>query len=112
MNKYIATIGVNGISVKTMILADSPLHALLKIEYRLGIGSVLVKPIKVDGEINSYMLLDEVIKTYKPLTPQQQRIKSLQTQRDNAGELLKAERAKQKIQKAQKQIRTAQQSLI
>ena len=41
----------------------------------------------------------------KPLTPQQQRVKSLQQQKDNASTALKAERDRQKIAKAQQQIR-------
>jgi hypothetical protein len=45
-------------------------------------------------------------KTIKPLTPQQQRIKSLQTQKDNVSKQLKAERNRQKIQKAQKTIQS------
>ena len=40
----------------------------------------------------------------KPLTPQQQRIKSLQTQKDNVSKALKAERDRQKIAKAQQTI--------
>ena len=50
-------------------------------------------------------------KTIKPLTPQQQRIKSLQTQKDNASKQLKAERNRQKIQKAQQIITTTRQSV-
>lgn len=41
----------------------------------------------------------------KPKTPQQQRIASLQQQKDNASKALKAERDRQKIAKAQQQIR-------
>ena len=40
----------------------------------------------------------------KPLTPQQQRIKSLQLQKDNVAKQLKAERDRQKIAKAQQTI--------
>ena len=40
----------------------------------------------------------------KPLTPQQQRIKSLQMQKDNVSKTLKAERDRQKIAKAQQTI--------
>lgn len=49
------------------------------------------------------MLVKEVttIKPIKPLTPQQQRIKSLQTQKDNVSKQLKAERERQRIAKAQ-----------
>jgi len=40
----------------------------------------------------------------KPLTPQQQRIKSLKLQKDNVAKQLKAERDRQKIAKAQQTI--------
>ena len=44
------------------------------------------------------MLVKEVatIKPIGPLTPQQQRIKSLQTQKDNLGKQIKAERDRQR----------------
>ena len=47
------------------------------------------------------MKIEEVT---KPPTPQQQRIKSLQLQKDNANKALKAERNRQKIAKAQQTI--------
>ena len=47
------------------------------------------------------------IKPTKPLTPQQQRIKSLQTQKQNISKQLKAERDRQKIAKAQKSLNSA-----
>ena len=40
----------------------------------------------------------------KPLTPQQQRVKSLQIQKDNASKALKAERDRQRIEKAHQNI--------
>ena len=46
------------------------------------------------------------IKPNKPLTPQQQRIKSLQTQKQNISKQLKAERDRQKIQRAQQAIQS------
>jgi hypothetical protein len=42
--------------------------------------------------------------TKGPLTPEQARIKSLQDQTKRAREALKAERARQKIKKAQNQL--------
>jgi len=47
------------------------------------------------------MLVKEVatIKPIQPLSPQQQRIKSLQTQKDNLSKQIKAERERQKIVK-------------
>lgn len=47
------------------------------------------------------MKIEEVI---KPPTPQQQRIKSLQLQKDNVAKQLKAERDRQKIAKARQTI--------
>lgn len=47
------------------------------------------------------MKIEEVT---KPPTPQQQRIKSLQTQKDNASKALKAERDRQKVAKARQTI--------
>ena len=46
------------------------------------------------------------IKPIKPLTPQKQLIKSLQTQKNNVSKQLKAERDRQKIQKAQQTIQS------
>lgn len=42
----------------------------------------------------------------KPLTPQQQRVKSLQLQKDNIAKQLKAERDRQKVAKAQQTIKS------
>jgi len=55
------------------------------------------------------MLVKEVatIKPVKPLTPQQQRIKSLQTQKDNLGKQIKAERDRQRIAIAQQGLAKA-----
>lgn len=52
------------------------------------------------------MLVKEVatIKPVKPLTPQQQRIKSLQTQKDNLDKQIKAERDRLRITKAQQNL--------
>jgi hypothetical protein len=46
------------------------------------------------------------IKPTKPLTPQQQRIKSLQMQKKNVSKQLKAERDRQRIQRAQQTIQS------
>ena len=52
------------------------------------------------------MLIKEIA-TIKPLTPQQARIKSLKLQKDNVSKQLKAERQRQKVAKAQKQLSVA-----
>jgi len=40
MNKYFAAVRVKGQTVRTMIFADSYLHARLILEFQFGIGSV------------------------------------------------------------------------
>ena len=60
--------------------------------------------------INHNRLLNMLIKeiaTIKPLTPEKARINALKTQKDNASKALKAERDRQKIAKAQKNLNTA-----
>jgi len=52
------------------------------------------------------MLIKEIA-TIKPLTPEKARIKALQTQKDNVSKQLKAERDRQKITKAQKNLALA-----
>lgn len=111
MNKYFATVCVMGQSVNTMVFADSPLHARLMLEYQFCIGSVVHNPSLRSEANQKYKPLDEVIseiKSLKPLTPQQARIDSLKRQKDVASKNLKAERDRQKIAKAQQQIRATQ----
>ncbi len=106
MNKYLATVRVNGQSIKTWVFADSAIHARLLIQYQFGMNSLIASPLLAESDAEGYTQLDEVIKAYKPLTPQQQRIKSLQTQKNNVSKQLKAERDRQKIQKAQQTIQS------
>ena len=104
MNKYLATVRVRGQSVKTYVFADSAIHARLLIQYQFGMNSLLSQPVKAEGSESGYTQLEEVVKAIKPLTPQQQRIKSLQTQKDNIAKQLKAERDRQKKAKLLKQL--------
>ncbi len=55
--------------------------------------------------LNSCMRFYE-FKSIKPLTPQQARIQSLQTQKANVTKQLKAERDRQKLQRAQQTIQS------
>ena len=52
------------------------------------------------------MLIKEIA-SIKPLTPQQARINALKLQKDNVSKQLKAERQRQKVAKAQKQLSVA-----
>ena len=53
------------------------------------------------------MRIDEVI---KPKTPDEQRIAALKANRDHAAQALKAERDRQRITRAQRQLAKAQQA--
>lgn len=106
MNKYLATVRVKGQSIKTYVFADSAIHARLLIQYQFGMDGLLSTPIKAEGRESGYTHLEEVIKANKPLTPQQARIKSLQTQKDNVSKQLRAERDRQKILRAKQQIQS------
>ena len=52
------------------------------------------------------MLIKEIA-SIKPLTPQQARVNALKLQKDNVTKQLKAERQRQKVAKAQKQLSVA-----
>ena len=113
MNKYLATVRVKGQTVKTMVFADSSLHARLILEYQFGIGNVVGNPTQSTKAEDGYIPLEEVIgfvkpvKASKPMNPQQARIDSLKKQKDVASKNLKAERDRQKVVKAQQQLRMA-----
>lgn len=104
MNKYVATVRVKGTSVRTLVFADSTLHARLILEYQFGIGSVIRSPAVAEGATNDFLTLDEVVARIKPLTPQQSRLDSLKRQKEIATKNLKAERDRQRVAKAQQQI--------
>jgi hypothetical protein len=110
MNKYIATIRLKGLSVKTIVFADSPIHARLLLQFQFGMECIVSSPSITNEEDRDYKLIDDLINEYgaiKPLTPQQSRINSLKKQKDNATKALKVEKNRQKITKAQQQISTA-----
>jgi hypothetical protein len=107
MNKFFATVRVKGQFLRTAVFADSSLHARLILEYQFGFGSVVVHPVKSTNPNEQYTPLQEIISAIKPLTPQQARLDTLKRQKDVASHNLKAERERQKISKAQQQLRTS-----
>ena len=110
MNKYLATVRVKGQPVKTLVFADSSFHARLILEFQFGIGSVVSTPSMTTEAKVEYMPLDELIgnlKPIKPMNPQQAKLNSLKKQKELASNNLQTERDRQKILKAQQQIRIA-----
>ena len=112
---YFSTVRLKGISVKTAVYADSSLHARLILEFQFGIGSVIIAPALTKQTNEHHPMLDEVVATIKPnkpLTLQQSRIDTLKKQKDVASNNLKAERDRQRIDKAQQQIRAVTSNTI
>ena len=95
MNRYIATVRVKGQLIKTIVFADSQLHARLILQYQFGFDS-----------LTSTLLQVNEVSTSKPPTPQQQRIASLQQQAKRSQQAVKQERLRQQQQKLNQQ-RTA-----
>ena len=95
MNRYIATVRVKGQLIKTIVFADSQLHAKLILQYQFGFDNLTSTPIKVNE-----------VSTSKPPTPQQQRITALQQQAKRSQQAVKQERIRQQQQKLNQQ-RTA-----
>ena len=60
-----------------------------------------------------YMRMSEVTttQTIKPLTPQQARVSALKQQKERAGDMLKAEKDRQKQQRERDKISNAQKNL-
>ena len=69
MNRYVASVRVKGQLIKTIVFADSQLHARLILQYQFGFDSLTSTPIQVNEVFPS-----------KPPKPQQQRIAALQQQ--------------------------------
>ena len=95
MNRYIATVRVQGQLIKTIVFADSQLHARLIFQYQFGFDSLTSTPLQVNE-----------VSTTKPLTPAQARIASLQQQAKRSQQVVKQERLRLQQQKLNQQ-RTA-----
>jgi len=77
---------VKGQLVKTVVFADSPVHARLILQYQFGMDSIVAYPTAITE-----------VATIKPLTPDQQRIKSMQDRVKQGQAAVKAERARQRF---------------
>lgn len=93
MKKYLVPIRIKGQVVKTVIYADSVIHARLLGEWHYGMGSVVSTPSKLEEHGAT-----------TPQTPEQARVKSLQDQADRAKHAVKAEKARQALANAQQKL--------
>ena len=96
MNKYQAGVRVKGQLVKTAVFADSPIHARLILQYQFGMDSIVSYPAAITE-----------VAAIKPLTPDQQRIKSMKDRVKQDQAAVKVERARQKIRAGQIELNKA-----
>lgn len=90
MKEYIATVRIKGSQIKTVVHADSLIHARLLLQYQYGWDSIVSSPVLAE--------------TIAPKTPEQLRIDSLKAIKKRAADALAAERQRQQIAKAQKTL--------
>jgi hypothetical protein len=90
MKDYIATVRIKGSQIKTVVHADSLIHARLLLQYQYGWDSIVSSPVLAE--------------TIAPKTPEQLRIDSLKAIKKRAADALAAERQRQQIAKAQKTL--------
>ena len=74
MNKYLATVRVRGQHIKTMVYADSAVHARLLLQYQFGMDCMVLGPQATNEAADEYKLLDSMIKPKPPMTPAQARV--------------------------------------
>ena len=117
MNKYLVTLRINGQLIKSVVSANSAVHARLLCQYQFGMGCVHVAPTQIGSEGHDYPLLDDLqpptsttIKPRppKPPTPEQMRVTQLKANVDHQKEALKQERERQKRQREAEQARRGQ----
>lgn len=114
MKKYQATVRVKNTQIKTLIFAENPIHARLLVQYQFGFNSLISRPTEVREDFIGYLLFDDIVKAIqskpsvkstikpkKPLNLSQMRLASLQKQKSNISNNIKAEKERQKIQRLQ-----------
>ena len=50
MNKYLATVRIGGQLVKTIVFADSTIHARLLLQYKYGMNNVAMSPVQTNED--------------------------------------------------------------
>ncbi|WP_233254675.1 hypothetical protein [Limnohabitans sp. 2KL-51] len=109
MNKYLVTVRLGGQLVKTAVFANSTIHARLLCQYKYGMNSIAVSPVRVDEAEDDSTLLDNTIKPKPPTTPAQARINSLKQGVERSRDQLHAERERQRQQREAERKRKQQQ---
>ena len=109
MNKYLATVRVGGQLVKTIVFADSTIHAKLLLQYKYGMNSIATSPVQTNEGDDDNTLLDNTIKPKPPLSPEQARLQGLKNNVERDRQQLQAERDRQRRQRDAERLRKQQQ---
>lgn len=94
MYKFIANVRIKGLLVKTVVFADSLIHARLILQYLYGFSSLVSTPTQVSEAVKS-------------ISPQQSHINALKVAKNNANKAFKVAKERQKIATAQQQLNKA-----
>jgi hypothetical protein len=105
IKSFIATVKVNGSSIKTLIAADSAAHARLLAQSLYGSSNLVSLSESGDD-------LEEQASGTKTLTPDQLKIKSLSDKKAQISDQIKQERERQKLAKAQMSMQKALQARL
>jgi hypothetical protein len=100
LKQFVATVSVNGISIKTSITAENSSYARLLLLKLYGTGNV-------SSLSESSSEIEESDATTKTLTPQQLQVKSLADKAKQINQQKKQLQARQALMKAQEKMRVA-----
>ena len=62
MKKYLATVRVGGSTIRTVVFADSDIHARLLLQYQYGMNSIVASPYLTKESHEDDTLVDNIIK--------------------------------------------------
>lgn len=102
MNTYESTVKASGNYVTVRLLANGTQQAIWQLEALYGKQNIVHLPRRID-QIKYCMRIQEITNT-----ADKAKLDALKRNKDNASTALNAEKNRQKISNAQKQIRTAQ----
>lgn len=105
MKKYLVSLRIGGQSVKTVVFADSVIHARLLAQYKYGMNSLASTPVRVAEDAALPEGGTQMVKPKPPMKPAQARLHALKQGVERSREQLRAERERQRQQREAGRLR-------
>lgn len=105
MNKYLVSVRIGGQLVKKVVFAESSLHAKLLCQYKYGMNSIAISPMRVDEAEDDEVLLASNLLPKSSMSPAQARINALKQGVERSKAQLHAERERQHKQREAERTR-------